>query len=134
MKAYVLTNLENARVFPGKELISPEGERYILRGWYGPCSRFHAGCVLVEKIGRRNSTTQHFFASDFGLRFRTLALCDLHGTEVEAGDSITDFRGDSYTLKGCEAPHSDASSGRVYVEETLAGFYPAVFNLQWKEL
>ena len=51
---------------------------------------------------------------------------------------LKDTKDVEYVFKSMEVPLHSSSSGRVYVTKKGAtfnqGFYPAVFNLVWKEV
>jgi len=55
--------------------------------------------------------------------------------EVEKGETVIDFRGDSAIVTGWEEPRHSGSTGRVYVRpvdaEWTQGYYPSVFDLKW---
>ena len=50
---------------------------------------------------------------------------------VRMGETVQDFRGESYTISGGRAPHKPASTGRVWVQEVSQEYFPAVFGLEW---
>lgn len=52
------------------------------------------------------------------------------GKEVKTGDVVTNFRGDRDILKSFTEPHKPSSTGKVYVENGLSGYYPSVFGLK----
>lgn len=62
------------------------------------------------------------------------------GEKVKKGDEVVDFRGDKAIVIGWNAPRTQGKSGRVYVKEVLesgefeAGYYPEVYNLEWRNL
>lgn len=49
--------------------------------------------------------------------------------EVNAGDSVTSFRGEPAVVKGGMPPHKPSSTGRVWVDG--GEFFPSVFGLKW---
>jgi hypothetical protein len=49
--------------------------------------------------------------------------------EVEAGASVTSFRGEPDVVKGGTPPHKPSSTGRVWVNG--GEFFPSVFGLKW---
>lgn len=53
------------------------------------------------------------------------------GEPVRIGDTVTDFRGDTATIKGGRAPHKPGSTGRVWTDEYSQEYFPAVFDLEW---
>ena len=56
------------------------------------------------------------------------------GETVKIGDIVNDREGDCI-VTGIEEPRSPNSTGRIYVqcETWTQGFYPSVFNAEWKE-
>lgn len=64
-----------------------------------------------------------------------LVALDKNGNRVELGDTVTSFRGNTYTLRGWSAPRG-ASTGRLYVvsdpdsEGIGHGYYPEVFGVK----
>jgi hypothetical protein len=65
---------------------------------------------------------------------RTLVSKD-NGVEYNEGDEVVSFRGETYTLRGGDAPHKPESQGKVYVTRDGGGpqtFYPSVFELVWR--
>ncbi len=63
------------------------------------------------------------------------ALQRADGTRVKAGDKVTSFRGEDYTVRYIKAPHKQGSTGRVGVRAQGAEhddeYYPSVFSLTW---
>jgi hypothetical protein len=57
-------------------------------------------------------------------------ISKITGKEVKAGDILTDFRGDTTVLKSFTEPHKPSSTGKVYVEGGLTGYYPSVYDLE----
>lgn len=60
-------------------------------------------------------------------------LIDKTGAEVAIGTEVKTFRGEPVTVTGFEAPHYEASTGRVYVKDAggfTSGFFPSVCDLQ----
>lgn len=62
------------------------------------------------------------------------------GTTIEPveGDELTDFRGDKAEFCHGVEPRHPGSTGRVYVRPVGSnvspfGFYPSVFDLEWRE-
>lgn len=56
------------------------------------------------------------------------------GVAVQVGDVVSTGRGEQVTITGGRAPHSPASTGRVWVR--LEGgaqteYYPSVINAKW---
>ena len=59
-------------------------------------------------------------------------LCDEKtGEPINAGQSVTDFRGDATTISDGRPPHRPGVSGYVTTAEG-GEFYPSVFGLCWK--
>jgi len=57
------------------------------------------------------------------------------GKPVEIGETVTDFRGDKATVIGMTQPRHEGSTGRIHVrapEGYEHGYYPSVFNCEWK--
>ena len=53
------------------------------------------------------------------------------GMFLQIGDTVTNFRGDAYTLTGWYAPHKPSSTGRVHVVDAdghTAEFFPSVIG------
>lgn len=57
------------------------------------------------------------------------ALTDKEGRPVQAGATVTSFRGELGTLQGMQPPLHGGSSGRVIVDGRA--YFPSVFNLKW---
>ena len=58
------------------------------------------------------------------------------GQPVKLGDAVRDFRGDPAKVTSWELPRHSGSTGRVYVvtpEGWIQGYYPAVFDLEWRK-
>ena len=57
------------------------------------------------------------------------------GVEVQAGDTVIDFRNDAATVVGWSAPKSARSTGRILVSSdgsnNAAEYYPNVFECEW---
>lgn len=51
------------------------------------------------------------------------------GAPVCKGDVILDFRGDSHTVTGGQAPLREGSTGKVMTDKGF--FYPSVINCEW---
>ena len=59
------------------------------------------------------------------------------GHEVQPGDQLTSFRGETYYLRSSEKPHKPSSTGRVYVTkepdgDNVLSYFPGVFSLTWE--
>lgn len=65
----------------------------------------------------------------------TYYLRNAEGEPVQIGDVVTDRWADSWTVDGGAAPHTSASTGKVYVTHTVENyqrtFYPSVLDLRW---
>ena len=56
------------------------------------------------------------------------------GKEINIGDTLVSFRGDSYTLVSKNPPHKPSSQGKVYVEDGKGmrrELYPSVFEAEY---
>ena len=51
------------------------------------------------------------------------------GVEIKAGDTLTNFRGETAIFKSFEAPHKPSSTGKVYTDG-MGGKYPSVYGLK----
>lgn len=59
------------------------------------------------------------------------------GIPVEEGETLTDFRGDTAIFCYGEEPRHPGSTGRAYVREDGCdpfGYYPSVYDLEWRDL
>ena len=52
-----------------------------------------------------------------------------NGQPVNAGDTLTDFRGEPHTIKSGDAPHKASSAGKIYTDK--GQFFTTVLNCQW---
>lgn len=57
-------------------------------------------------------------------------LVDKDGAEVTLPGKFKDFRGDTETIIGGQAPRHSGSTGRVYTSRG-GEFYPSVFDLKY---
>jgi len=61
----------------------------------------------------------------------------LTGKPVELNDQVWS-RGEEFTVTDIVEPHSINSTGRIYVrhnkEEWTQGYFPSVFDCEWKEV
>jgi hypothetical protein len=59
------------------------------------------------------------------------------GKPVVVGDSVRSFRGEDWKVTGWEPPRTANSTGRIHVSqldgEKTQGFFPSVFNCEWRE-
>lgn len=100
--------------------------------------------VEIEEAGNANEETIRKYV-DRAIKFMKARdakedrrLVNAEGKIVEAGDEVTDFRGEKAIVVGWELPKSPASTGRVVVKRGgengyTQGYYPSVFGLKWVE-
>lgn len=55
------------------------------------------------------------------------------GTPVAAGDTVTDFRGDTHIFARAVRPNETGRDGKVQVEDSPIAYYASVFNLRVTE-
>jgi len=59
------------------------------------------------------------------------------GVEINVGDTVKTFRGESVTVTGMTVPHTEASTGRVYVKHSsgvTSSFFPGVIDAKFVEV
>lgn len=59
---------------------------------------------------------------------------DKDGNEINKGDTVTDFRGETATFQGVERGPEGHKSAKVMVEERPGSYYAQVFGLKVFEI